>query len=253
MLFFGVEIPTSTDILVKIRFITGRGKPFIAWEGCSDTKETDALDEMSRSQIVHAYIKRAAANQRLKPDENGGFNIQAKVICYEAGQLIYEGLTEILIYPIEPLDSDEQDKKNTSIEVIQTLVDSLTRREESVHQMMEQVNRMHQSYETAISKISKHSLEAMDKVSGHASSAFNAAASPFAEMGKTLVKSLDESRSSVAIQAKEAQEQLIRSLTNRIVEGNKVQQKQGLTQDIKEVLELLPLLRGFLDGAEPKA
>jgi len=63
---------------------------------------------------------------------------------------------------------------------------------------------MQESYEKAVAAISQHSLQAMEKVSGHASTAFSSAATPFTEIGKSLVKALDETRANSSAQAKDA-------------------------------------------------
>jgi len=253
MSLFGVEVPQSSEILVKIRFITGRGQPFIAWQGSSDANEAEVLEDLCKSPLVCSYIKRAVNNRRLRADENGAYKIAAKIICYESGQVILESPTEITIYPAQ----EEEQKPATNndqtvvLDVVRTLVDSVVHREQQVEVMLEHVNRLHTSYERAILAISQHSLQSMDKVSNHAASAFSAAAAPFAEVSKSLVKSLDDSRSHSATNAKEAQDLLIEALKNRIIENNQIS-KQSVTQDIKEVLQLWPMLKGLLSEAEPK-
>lgn len=252
MSLFGVDIPKSSEITVKIRFITGRGQPFIAWQGSTDANEAEVLEEMCKSPLVCAYIKKATANRRIKPDENGAYRISAKVICYESGQAIHEGPTEITIYPIGPDESTEASAKDAvTLDVIRTLVESITQREQQLNQIADHVTKLQDSYQKAISAISQHSLSAMDKVSNHAATAFSAAASPFAEMGKSLVKALDDSRSHSATNAKESNELLIEALKNRIVEANQVS-KQSVTQDIKEVLQLWPMFKGMLGETETK-
>ena len=119
-----------------------------------------------------------------------------------------------------------------------------------MRRMVEQLGRLHDSYEKTVSTISQHSLQTMDKVSNHAASAFSAAAAPFADMSKSLVKALDDSRSNSATNAKESQDLLIEALRNRILETNQVT-KQSVTQDIKEVLQLWPMFKGLL-GEEVK-
>lgn len=251
MSFFGVDIPTSSTITVKIRFITGRGKPFIAWEGCADANESDVLAEMCKSPLVRAYIRRAEEHQRIKAEEDGGYQIHAKVICFESGQLIHEGLTDISIYPLDEPDAKGDEKQIATMEVIRTLVESLTQREAHMQAMVEQVNRLHESYEKTVATISQHSLQTMDKVSSHAATAFSAAAAPFADMSKFLAKSVDDSRSQSATSAKESQDLLIEALRNRILETNQVS-KQSVAQDIKEVLQLWPMFKGLLGESEVK-
>ena len=42
---------------IKVRFITGRGQPFQAWQGSADANEADVLQAIHESPIVCAYIK----------------------------------------------------------------------------------------------------------------------------------------------------------------------------------------------------
>lgn len=252
MSFFDVDIPRSADITIKIRFIAGRGKPFVAWEGSATTNEAEALEEICKSKLVHAYIKRATEGNRLKADEDGTYKIPAKVSCYDAGQMLEEKSTELSIYPLEEKTEDKNDAGNVdALSVIKTLTESLALREEHMQRMADQVSRMHESYEKAVVTISKHSLEAMDKVSNHAATAFSAAAAPFADMSKTLVKAIDDSRSHSSNSAKEAQDLLIEALKNRIVETNQAS-KTSVSQDIKDVMQLWPMFKGILGEVETK-
>jgi hypothetical protein len=258
MSFFGIEIPKSADITVKIRLIAGRGKPFTAWEGCAEAKDTEVLDEMCRSPLVCAYLRRATDLQRLKPDEDGMYKVPAKVMSYEAGQLIDEKPAEITLCPLDTGPAEGATREVTALEVIRTLAESLTQREEHLQVIMEQANRAHQSYERAIETLSQHSketaqqaLQTMDKVSQHAAAAFNAAAVPFAELGKSLVRAIDDSRTHSATSAKESTELLIEALKNRIIESSQVN-KTSVAQDIKDVMQLLPLLKGLLGDVDPK-
>lgn len=251
MSFFGVDIPESSEIVVKLRFIAGRGKPFVAWEGPADANEADVLAELCKSPLVCAYIKRAAGSGRLKPDDDGSYHIHAKVICYESGQMIDEKSTEVTVYPLDSSAGSAEGGDAPALLVIRTLVESLTQREEHLQRIAEQVNRMHESYEKAVHKISQHSLQAMDKVSGHAATAFAAAAAPFADMSKSLVKALDDSRTHSSTTAKESQDLLIEALKNRIIESNQVS-KPSIAQDIKDVMQLWPMFKGFLGEIDPK-
>jgi hypothetical protein len=70
-------------------------------------------------------------------------------------------------------------------------------------------------------------------------------------MGKSLVKALDESRSHSATTAKDSHDLLIEALKNRIIESNQVS-KHSVTQDIKEVMQLWPMLKSFLGEVESK-
>jgi len=250
MSFFGIDIPKSPEMLVKIRLITGKGKPLTAWEGCADANEADVLEAICKSPLVCAYIKRSADNQRIKPDEDGSYRVNAKLLCYESGQLIEDGMTELVLYPLQSEEAESADKQAVPLEVIRTLVDSLAQRDAHMQRMVEQVNRLHESYEKTVASISQHSLQTMDKVSSHAATAFSAAAAPFADMSKSLVKALDDSRSQSATNAKESHDLLIEALRNRILETNQVT-KQSVTQDIKEVLQLWPMFKGLL-GEEVK-
>ena len=251
MSFFGVDVPQSSEVTIKIRFIAGRGKPFVAWEGSAGANEAEVQEEICRSSLVCSYIKRAAENNRLKPDEDGVYRVPAKMAFYDSGQLLDEKSTEIPIYPIESSQSNSASADTTALEVIKTMAESLTAREEHMQRMVEQVSRMHESYEKAIAAISKNSLDAMDKVSSHAATAFSAAAAPFADMSKSLVKAVDDCRTQSTNSAKEAHDLLIEALKNRIVESNQVS-KPSLTQDIKDVMQLWPMFKGFLGEADPK-
>lgn len=252
MSFFGVDIPRSADINIKIRFVAGRGKPFVAWEGSAAANEAEVHEEICKSHLVRSYIKRAAESKRIKPDEEGTYKIPAKLSCYDGGQMIDEKTTEIQIYPVE----DELEEKDSSgnvnaLGIIKTLTESLAQREEHMQRMVDQVSRMHESYEKAVTTISKHSLETMDKVSSHAAAAFSAAAAPFADMSKSLVKAVDDSRTHSSNSAKEAQDLLIEALKNRIIESNQAS-KPSIAQDIKDVMQLWPMFKGFLGEADPK-
>jgi len=130
-------------------------------------------------------------------------------------------------------------------------VESMQDRHQHLNHLIEVSQRMQESYEKAVTAISQHSLQAMDKVSGHASSAFSTAAAPFADMGKSLVKAIDDSRSQSVTNAKESQDLLIEALRNRILETNQVS-KQSVAQDIKEVLQLWPMFKGLLGESEMK-
>ncbi len=252
MSFFSVDIPRSADISVKIRFIAGRGKPFVAWEGSAAANEAEVYEEICKSALVRAYIKRASDSKRIKPDDEGAYKIPAKLTCYDDGQMIDEKSTEISVYPVED-DSEESSSSAqvTALEVIKTLTESLAQREEHMQRMVDQVSKMHESYEKAVTTISKHSLETMDKVSNHAAAAFSAAAAPFADMSKSLVKAIDDSRTHSSNSAKESQDLLIEALKNRIIETNQVS-KQSVAQDIKEVMQLWPMFKGFLGEVDPK-
>lgn len=256
MLFFGEEIPRSPDSTVKIRFITGRGQPFIAWQGSGEANEAEVLQEICESPIVCTYIKKAVANKRLKADENGAYVIPIKILVYDMEQCIYqsEKPREITIFPLDTGTEIDKETANRSValDVIRTLVESMTQRDNQVQGMLDQVSRMQDSYEKTVAAISQHSLLAMDKVSGHAATAFSTAAAPFAEMGKTLVKSVDESRGQTAASAKEAQDLLIQALKNRIIESNQIS-KPSIAQDIKDVMQLLPMFKGFLGEIDPKS
>lgn len=255
MLFFGEEIPRAPDAIIKIRFITGRGQPFVAWQGSSDANEADVLREMCESQLVCSYIKKAVANKRIKPDENGAFCIPARILVYDSGQCLFQSdkPVEISIYPLHSsAESDgESAKQVIALDVIRTLIESMTQRDNQAQVMLEQVARMQDSYEKTVAAISQHSLLAMDKVSHHAAAAFSSAAAPFADMGKSLVKSIDESRGQSATSAKESQDLLVEALKNRIIESNQVS-KQSITQDIKEVMQLWPMFKSFLGEVDSK-
>lgn len=252
MSFFGVDIPRSADISIKIRFIAGRGKPFVAWEGSAAANEAEVYEEICKSTLVRAYIKRATEGRRLRPDDEGAYKIPAKLTCFDDGQMIDEKTTEIVVYPIEDTSDDQGHATQVNaLEVIKTLTESLAMREEHMQRMVDQVSKMHESYEKAVITISKHSLESMDKVSNHAASAFSAAAAPFADMSKSLVKAIDDSRAQSSNSAKESQDLLIEALKNRIVETNH-SSKQSLAQDIKEVMQLWPMFKGFLGEVDPK-
>ncbi len=253
-MFFGLEIPKSSEITVKLRFVTGRGQPFIAWQGPSDANEAEALENICQSPIVCAYLRKSVQSKRLKPDDDGGFRIPVKVSWYALNQRLNEQDSEITIYPLWNGSPEEgRGDHFVALDVIRTLVESMQDKHQHLNHLIETTHKMQESYEKAVAAISQHSLQAMDKVSGHASTAFSSAASPFAEMGKSLVKALDDTRTQSSTQAKDAQEQLVRALTNRIVEGNKTQQRQSVTQDIKEVLELLPMIKGFLGEPASKS
>src|SRR5262249_33142143 len=116
---------------------------------------------------------------------------------------------------------------------------------------MEQITRLQASYERAIAALSQHSLQAMERISQHAATAFSAAVVPFADVNKTLVKALDDSRAQSASTAKDSQALLIEALTNRIIESTKAGQP-GVAQDIKDVMQLLPLFKGLLGDKDPK-
>lgn len=255
MLFFGEEIPRSPDSTVKIRFITGRGQPFVAWQGSGEANEAEVLREICESPIVCAYIKKAVANKRLKADENGAFCIPVKILVYDMEQCIYQSdkPREITIFPLNASAEPEGEsaKHTVALDVIRTLVESMTQRDNQIQGMLDQVTRMQDSYEKTVAAISQHSLVAMDKVSSHAATAFSSAAAPFADMGKSLVKSIDDSRGQTAASAKEAQDLLIEALKNRIIESNQVS-KPSIAQDIKDVMQLWPMFKGFLGEIDPK-
>lgn len=252
MSFFDVDIPRSADITVKIRFVAGRGKPFVAWEGSGAVNEAEVLEEICKSKLVHAYIKRATEGNRLKLEEDGTYKIPAKISCYDAGQMLEEKPTELSVYPLQETAEEKSSAGNIdALSVIKTLTESLALREEHMQRMVDQVSRMHESYEKAVVTISKHSLDTMDKVSHHAATAFSAAAAPFADMSKTLVKAIDDSRVHSSSNAKEAQDLLIEALKNRIVETNQAS-KPSIAQDIKDVMQLWPMFKGILGEVETK-
>lgn len=251
-MFFNVDIPRSSEITVKIRFVTGRGQPFIAWQGSSDANEAEALEAICNSQMVSAYLKKSMQNKRLKPDDDGAFRIPVKISWYALNQRVDEKDSEITVYPLWNGGTDEGRSENfVALDVIRTLVDSMQDKHEYLGQFLETAQKFQESYEKSLSAISQHSLQAMDKVSGHAASAFSSAAAPFADMSKSLVKALDDSRTHSSVTAKESQDLLIEALKNRIIESNQVS-KQSITQDIKEVMQLWPMLKGFLGEVESK-
>jgi len=251
-MFFNVDIPRSSEITVKIRFVTGRGQPFIAWQGSSDANEAEALEAICHSQMVSAYLKKSMQSKRLKPDDDGAFRVPVKISWYALNQRVDEKDSEITVYPLWNSGTDEGRSENfVALDVIRTLVDSMQDRHEHLGQFLETAQKFQDSYEKALAAISQHSLQAMDKVSGHAASAFSSAAAPFADMGKSLVKALDDSRTHSSTTAKESQDLLIEALKNRIIESNQVS-KQSITQDIKEVMQLWPMLKGFLGEVESK-
>ena len=91
----------------------------------------------------------------------------------------------------------------------------------------------------------------MDRVSSHAATAFSAAAAPFAEMGKSLVKAIDESRAHSASTAKDSQDLLVQALKNRIIEGGQ-SQKTSIADDIKGSAWTLAIDQGLLGDAGDK-
>lgn len=252
-MFFGIETPRASNVTVKVRFITGRGQPFIAWQGSADANEADVLQAICESPIVCSYIKKAVQNKRLKPDEDGAFKIPAKIVCIEDGQIVKDEPTTVIVYPLwNGGDSGAEPGTNVvALDVIRTLVDSITNKEEHLNRVMDNATKMQDNYQRAVAAISQHSLQAMDRISGHASTAFCSAAAPFAEMGKALVKAIDESRTQTANHAKESQDLLIQALKTRIIEGNQTSQK-SFAQDMKEVLDLFPAIQGLLGSPETK-
>lgn len=251
-MFFGVDIPRSSEITVKIRFVTGRGQPFIAWQGSADANEAEALESICNSQIVSAYLRKSMQSKRIKPDEDGAFRVPVKISWYALNQRVDEKDSEITVYPLWNGGTEEGRSENfMALDVIRTLVESMQDRHKHLGQFLETAQRFQDSYEKAVTAISQHSLQAMDKVSGHAASAFSTAAGPFADMGKSLVKALDDSRSHSATTAKESQDLLIEALKNRIIESNQVS-KHSITQDIKDVMQIWPMLKGFLGEVESK-
>lgn len=251
-MFFGVDIPRSSEITVKIRFVTGRGQPFIAWQGLADANEAEVLESICQSQMVSAYLKKSMQSKRIKPDEDGACRIPVKVSWYALNQRVDEKDSEITVYPLWNGGPDGERAENfVALDVIRTLVDSMQDKHQHLGQFLETAQKFQDSYEKAVAAISQHSLQAMDKVSGHAASAFSTAAAPFADMGKSLVKALDDSRSQSATTAKESHELLIEALKNRIIESNQVS-KHSITQDIKDVMQLWPMLKGFLSEVESK-
>lgn len=250
--FFGVDSPRSSQVTIKIRFIVGRGKPFIAWEGPSDSNEVAVQEEICRSHLVCAYIKRATESSRLKPGEDGVYHIPAKLAFYEDGQMLEEKATEVPVYPLDTaMINNASSADTTALDVIKTMTESLTMREDHMQRLIEQVNRMHDSHQRAITEISKSSLAAIDKISQHAAAAFSAAAAPFADMSKSLVKAVDDCRTQSSGSAKEAQDLLIEALKNRIIESNQVS-KPSIAQDIKDVMQLWPMVKGFLGETDMK-
>lgn len=251
-MFFNIDIPRTPEVIVKIRFVTGRGQPFIAWQGPADTNEAQALEAICQSPIVCAYIRKSVQNRRLKPDDDGGFRISVKISWFALNQRLDEKDSELTIYPLWNGNPEEGHGDNfAALDVIRTLVESMQDRHQHLNHLIEVSQRMQESYEKAVTAISQHSLQAMDKVSGHASSAFSTAAAPFADMGKSLVKAIDDSRSQSVTNAKESQDLLIEALRNRILETNQVS-KQSVAQDIKEVLQLWPMFKGLLGESEMK-
>lgn len=252
-MLFGVETPLSSNVTIKVRFITGRGQPFVAWQGSADANEADVLQAICESPIVCAYIKKSLNNKRIKPDEDGAFRIPAKVVCIEDGQVVKDEATTVIVYPLWSggEHGEESGGKMVALDVIKTLVDSVTSRDQHITHLVDTTNRMQDSYQKAVTAISQHSLQAMDRVSSHAATAFSAAAAPFAEMGKSLVKAIDESRAHSASTAKDSQDLLVQALKNRIIEGGQ-SQKTSIADDIKEVLGLWPSIKGLLGDAETK-
>jgi hypothetical protein len=243
-MFFGVDIPRSSEITVKIRFVTGRGS--------ADANEAEALETICQSQMVSAYIKKSVQSKRIKSDEDGAFRIPVKISWFALSQKLDEKDSEITVYPLWNGNADDgKNGQGAALDVIRTLVESMQDKHEHVNSLLETAHRFQDSYEKAVAAISQHSLQAMDKVSGHAATAFSTAAAPFADMGKSLVKALDDSRSHSATTAKESHDLLIEALKNRIVESNQVS-KSSITQDIKEVMQLWPMLKGFLGEVESK-
>ncbi len=251
-MFFDIDIPRSSDISVKIRFVTGRGQPFVAWQGTSDANEAEVLETLCHSPMVCAYLRKSVQNKRLKPGDDGAFRIPVKISWFALNQRLDEKDSEITLYPLWNGETQNERSDNfAALDVIRTLVDSMQDKHQHLNQMLDVTQRMQESYEKAVTAISQHSLQALEKVSGHASVAFSSAASPFAEMGKTLVKALDDSRNQSANQAKDTQKLLIEALRNRIIEGSQ-ETKPSVTQDVKELLDLWPLFKGILGDGESK-
>lgn len=251
-MFFDLEIPRTSEVTVKIRFVTGRGQPFIAWQGPADTNEAKVLEDICQSPIVCAYLRKSMQTKRIKPEDDGGFRIPVKIAWFALNQKLDEQDTELTIYPLWNGSPEEgRGDHFVALDVIRTLVESMQDKHQHLNHLLDTTQRMQESYEKAVAAISQHSLQAMDKVSGHASSAFSSAATPFAEMGKSIVKALDDSRSHSATTAKESQDLLIEALKNRIIESSQVN-KQSVTQDIKEVLQLWPMFKGLLGEVETK-
>lgn len=251
-MFFGVDIPRSSDIVVKIRFVTGRGQPFIAWQGTADANEAEALETICHSQMVNIYIKKSLQSKRLKPDDDGAFRIPVKISWFALNQKVDEKDSEIMVYPLWNGEGEGKSSEHfMALDVIRTLVDSIQEKHNQVEQFLNAAKSFQESYEKALGSIAQHSLHAIDKVSGHAAAAFSTAAAPFADMGKTLVKAVDDSRTQSASTAKESQDLLVEALKNRIVESNQIS-KPSIAQDIKDVMQLWPMFKGFLGETDSK-
>ena len=251
-MFFGVDIPRSSDIVVKIRFVTGRGQPFVAWQGPADANEAEVLEVLCHSEMVNTYIKKSVQNKRLKPDEDGAFRIPVRISWFAFNQKVDEKDSDIMVYPLGSSGtSDKPSDQYMALDVIRTLVDSMQEKHNQVNQFLDAAKKFQESYEKALGSIAQHSLAAIDKVSGHAATAFSSAATPFADMGKSLVKAVDDSRTQSASTAKESQDLLIEALKNRIIESSQIS-KTSIAQDIKDVMQLWPMFKGILGEVDSK-
>ena len=81
-MLFGVAVPKSSEVTVKIRIALGRGKPLIAWQGCGDVSEAEVLEAICKSPVVCTYLNRASQGNRLRADEDGSFKVPVKIASY---------------------------------------------------------------------------------------------------------------------------------------------------------------------------
>src|SRR5262249_41260428 len=101
-----------------------------------------------------------------------------------------------------------------------------------------------------IKEVKTATVAAIRDISAASAQALNAVATPLSEVSKALVKMAEDSRASASKNAEETQRLLIQALTNRIIEGDQMRTKSNsVTDDIKEVLSLFPMLQATFGDA----
>ncbi len=111
---------------------------------------------------------------------------------------------------------------------------------------------LHQQALEVIREVQAATVSAIKDISAASANALHAVATPLSDVSKALVKMAEDSRASTAENAKQTQHLLIKSLTNRIIEGDQTRAKPtSLTDDIKEIMTLLPAFQGFLGMSNP--
>jgi len=99
---FGYDFPNSSSHTAQIKFAIGRGHPFLAWTGSTQTPEHEVIEDISRNSAAIAYINKLQERNKIKVDECGLCRVPAYLVLLEDSTVVMEHPIELIINPVTP-------------------------------------------------------------------------------------------------------------------------------------------------------